>query len=171
MEAQGAAAQSTARSARRPAGARLHFIGGGRVEVVQGAAIANRRLEAAIEDSKPFTSLTELHGKASYVNPLAVTYIEQGEDQRGSAPARDANAWVCFIGGTWVAVLQGTNVVNKRLEESRAAHGLFAALTDTSGRAVFVSHGAVTYVTSTATTNGGSGPTSPAAEQGSTTSD
>jgi hypothetical protein len=132
----------------KPAGARVHFIGGDCVDVVQGAAIAYDRLEAASEASKPFASLTELDGRPAYVNPHAVTYVEHGVDRQDQGHERHANAKVGFIGGTAVAVHQGSNVINKRLEESRAALGLFAALTDTSGKVVFVRHGAVTHVTS-----------------------
>jgi hypothetical protein len=138
----------------KPAGARLHFIGGGFVDVVQGAAVANDRLEAASDASKPFAVLTELHGKPAYVNPRAVTYVEHGAGRQDGREPREANAKVCFIGGTAVVVHQGSNVIYRRLEESRAALGLFAALTDTSGKAVFVNHGAVTHVTSCIGSNG-----------------
>ena len=114
--------------------------------MVQGAAVSNRRLEAAADSAKPFASMTELRSKVAYVNPRAVTYVEQGPENRGGPTERDANAVVCFIGGTVLPVLQGSNIVNKRLEEARAALGTFAALTDTGGKAVFVNHGAITHV-------------------------
>ncbi len=136
--------------------------------MVQGAAVANRRLETAADDSKPFTSLTELQSKVAYVNPRAVTYVEQGAEHRSGTSQRDANAVVFFIGGTMLPVLQGANVVNKRLEEASGALGMFAALTDTTGKGVFVNFGAITHVSSDAvqlasgdaSADGGSSPDS-----------
>lgn len=108
--------------------------------------MANQRLEAAADSSKPFAAMTEPRSKVAFVNPRAVTYVEQFPEHRGEPSGKDANAIVFFIGGTMIPVLQGTNVVNKRLEEARAALGLFAALTDMTGKAVFVNHEAITHV-------------------------
>jgi hypothetical protein len=59
----------------REARARVHFLDGTALDVVQGIAIANKRLEEARASAGLFAYLTLPSGTAVYVNRLAVTHL------------------------------------------------------------------------------------------------
>jgi hypothetical protein len=139
-------------SSARRAGATVHLLGGTSLDVVQGTGVAGNRIEAAYDQPGRYASLTDAAGKVAFINPLAVTYIEQPEARESSegylgARARKVRAKVHFSDGSSLEVVQGISIVNKRFEESRASAGLFASLTRGSGMPAFVSRLAPTHIT------------------------
>jgi hypothetical protein len=139
----------------REANATVHLLGGKTLEVVQGPNVANSRIEAAYEAAGRYASLTDTSGKAAFVNPVAVAYLElrsslttaPAEGYLGPAAPREAKARVHFMDGRSIDVVQGISIANKRLEEVRVTAGLFAYFTQSSGTPVYVNRVSVTHLT------------------------
>jgi hypothetical protein len=135
----------------KAANCRIRLIGGSKVETVQGLATVNRRLEEANAASAPYAHLTEPHGKAVFVSPAAVAYIEAApkltESPRAASQSRKLNTRVHFIDGTNLDVVQGVAVANERLQNACAASGMLAAFTNVAGAVVFVNYATITHLT------------------------
>lgn len=127
-------------------GARLHVVGGASLDVLQGARVAQRRLEAAYESGEAYAAFTQPPRGPIFVNPLQVKFLlHAGEDEARREPGA-ANARIHFLDGSSIDVVQGSGVANKRLSEARAALSLFATFTDPSGNHVFVNCATVTHL-------------------------
>jgi hypothetical protein len=124
----------------------LTLVGGKKLAVVQGAGVVYERLEAAWEAPAAFAPIALEGEQAAHVNPSAVAYIEPLGLSDTREHSRPANARVFFADGTWIDVLQGVGVANKRLLSAGTAGGLFASLVAASGARVYLNRLAVTHI-------------------------